>query len=411
MAAGESSAVESVTYRTITLQEAVRTALEANLSIRVSRTEVLQAGADVIQSKLIANPELVAETENFSGTGMFQNRDSMEQSLVLSQEIELGGKRKNRIVKARVAETLKKLDLELDELSLCRDVALAFFDLLGWQERVKVLQDRSAIANEMAQTIKVRVEAGKVPHLESLRASVLAESARLRLLEARNQMNVADLALQTLLGKGEEQLLRATYRPIGRKDLSMDAGDWDSNAEDHPFVLRYLIIHDLREAERKVARSLQYPDIVLSGGVRWFEESGDRAYLAGLSIGLPILHRNQGEIARADLELDRARLEVRARVLEIEKERSRIRIGLDSSSEAMNAYQTSILTQAEEAFQYARESYIAGKIGYVALLDAMNNLFEIREAYVNVFIEYYNQRARAAFITADRDWFISEVEP
>jgi len=53
----------------------------------------------------------------------------------------------------------------------------------------------------------------------------------------------------------------------------------------------------------------------------------------------------------------------------------------------------SVLPGAEEAFQFARGGYDAGKFGYLEVLDAQRTLFDARRQFNEAVLDYHQQRA------------------
>src|SRR5690625_3217477 len=85
----------------LSLNEALAHTLERQPALAQFPHRRRAAEARELQAGLIPNPELAVEVENVGGSGSFAGTDSAEASLVLSQLIELGGKRGRREEVAR----------------------------------------------------------------------------------------------------------------------------------------------------------------------------------------------------------------------------------------------------------------------------------------------------------------------
>ncbi|MDD3643862.1 MAG: TolC family protein, partial [Candidatus Krumholzibacteria bacterium] len=96
----------------ITLEEAVSLALSGNPSLAVSGWDRRIGDAAVSEAGISPNPEIGFEMENFGGTGAQAGTGASEATLELSQEIELGGKRRNRVAAASYARDLAGWDHE-----------------------------------------------------------------------------------------------------------------------------------------------------------------------------------------------------------------------------------------------------------------------------------------------------------
>ena len=80
----------------LTLRNAIAAALLSNPALRAAAWEPRLAEANRLQAGLSPNPEIGLELENFAGTGALGGTGALETTLVLSQLIELGGKKARR---------------------------------------------------------------------------------------------------------------------------------------------------------------------------------------------------------------------------------------------------------------------------------------------------------------------------
>ena len=77
----------------LTLRDALARTLRGSPDLAAFNYDLRAAEARVLQSGLRPNPELAYEIENPTGSGAYKNADLMENTVRLSQVIELGGKR------------------------------------------------------------------------------------------------------------------------------------------------------------------------------------------------------------------------------------------------------------------------------------------------------------------------------
>jgi outer membrane protein TolC len=136
------------------------------------------------------------------------------------------------------------------------------------------------------------------------------------------------------------------------------------------------------EQELELARLESRPDWMLSGYYGHRERLED---LAGVSvaINLPWAHRRRLEERRAEKEaaLAAARAGVEALRHQLRGEIEIADAELQKNLEQARLYRDSILPQAEINYRAAREAYVVGKIDFMTLARAANNLaFYQREA-------------------------------
>jgi cobalt-zinc-cadmium efflux system outer membrane protein len=144
-------------------------------------------------------------------------------------------------------------------------------------------------------------------------------------------------------------------------------------------------------------KAKRIPDPTISLGVRRFEESDDNAFVAGLSIPLPVFNRNQGGVAEARAELARSTYERDGAVQRLRRMLGTTYAELRAAYQASRTLQEDVLPGAEHAYEAAETGFRAGKFNFLDVLDAERTLFSARRDLLEQQAAY--QRAR---ITTDR---------
>ena len=134
----------------------------------------------------------------------------------------------------------------------------------------------------------------------------------------------------------------------------------------------------MREAELELARSQSSSNVRWSVGVKRFDETGDSALTAGVSIPLFSGSRNQGNtqatIAEKEILESRKRvtmLALRARLYETWKTHQQ-------SVVAVQKLQQRILPNLEKALTQTRKAYELGRYRYTDLVSAERELLDAR---------------------------------
>ena len=177
----------------LTLQQALALALSANADLAVAAREIEATQAAVLQSKTRPNPELSALIEDTRAA-------TRTTTLLLSQPIEMGGKRAARIGAAERGRDVATADLRARRAELRATVVVAFRDVLAAQERVKLASDSAELARRASDAAAKRVQAGKVAPVEETKARVAEAGARLDAAQAQSQLRVARQGLSATWG-------------------------------------------------------------------------------------------------------------------------------------------------------------------------------------------------------------------
>ena len=340
------------------------------------RAETDAAAALVDQARLGPNPEVSFEVENVAGSGAFSGLQSTEYTLSVGQRLELGGKRSARVGAAEAQAKLASLRADLTTVELGQLVRERYLTAAAAAARVELAEDVVARNEELARIAGVLVEVGREPPLRALRADAALAEARASLVEAEAESLSARTALAALWAGGEAPLVPAQFPnivpPASLMSQAMES-------------LTYRVARaESTAAAAEIARqrSLRIPDPTISAGVRRFGESGDNAFLVGVSIPLPFRDRNQGNIAAAEARLRAANAREAVALADYEQAVATARaryLGAEARVETLS--QTS-LPQAEEALRLVRIGYRNGRFPLIEVLAAAEARDTIRDALI-----------------------------
>ena len=180
----------------LTLEDALRVALQNNPDLRASSARVDAAAARAYQAKLWSNPELELNAEDWpvsNGRGFADAK----QTIGVVQVLPFPGKKKLDRQIGVSGVRLTEAELSLRRLELVRDVKAAFFQVLAAERLVAVEGELVRIAESSALTARKRVAAGAAPDQEQLRAEIPLEQARTELSGFQRDLVTAR---QTLAG-------------------------------------------------------------------------------------------------------------------------------------------------------------------------------------------------------------------
>ena len=178
----------------LTLATAIRTALESHPALSAARREIEATEGARMQAGVFQNPTLSAQIED-------TQRDTRTSTLLVSQPIELGGKRGPRIDAAERGIDVARVQLEARSAELRADVTAAFFAALIAQERVQLAQRSLELAGRGSRAASNRVRAGKVSPIEETKAKVAEAGVRLELVQAQGELRTGLSQLQALMAR------------------------------------------------------------------------------------------------------------------------------------------------------------------------------------------------------------------
>lgn len=379
----------------LSLDDAIARAIDHDPGLRAAQAGVDAAIGGRVQARTRINPQLDVEIENFNGSGELRGFDGAETTFSLSQEIEIGGQRRARIALAEGELRGAELDRAIRGLDLIRDVQQAYYAALAADEKAAIERERLETAQALNVSVARRVAAARDPLMAGARAEASLAEARIALTRAESEAATARARLASYWGGDETFALIAADFALPRV-----VSHEHEASETTPDLARLMAERDRAGAQARVERSLVFANPTLSFGYRQFEDSGDDALVAGVSIPLGVFNRNQGAVARARAEERRASYDLEAGQQAIARELGALQRALDTDRRAALSLEEDVIPQAERALALAQDGYNRGAFSYLDVLEAQRGLTDAREARVEALLSFHNNEAAIDRLTA-----------
>jgi len=372
----------------LTLREAFAATLLNNPTLASRSWEVRVREARALQAGLMPNPELGVELEEFAGTGDTAGLDAAETTVLFSQLIELGQKRRKRTRVAALDQDLAAWDYESARVAVLAETASAFIETLALQKRLALAKKNLSLAEQALDTIRKRVEAGATSPLDQTKAKVAVSNTRIDVRHIQRQLKAARLSLAAMWGGREARFDRVSGNFEAVQPLP-ELGTIYALITDNPEVARWAVEIARREHQVELERSRAIPDVTAGVGVKHLSDPSETAAVVQFSLPLPIHDRNQGDVLASRYALAKARQDRRATDLRVHKAVGQAYQRVAAAHEMVAALQSDVLPGATEAYEGVRTAYAQGKIGYLDVLDAQRTLFETRSRIVAARASYH----------------------
>jgi cobalt-zinc-cadmium efflux system outer membrane protein len=376
----------------ITFDEFLNEVAAANLDYAAQRYNVPIAEAAIAAAREFPNPTVQlngARDVTHSG----DQRLPSTYGASLTQTIELGGKRKYRILGARqnYAAASATLDGFLRNLKL--DAAAAFVDALALSRSAEQKRQSAEYLSRLTETQRERFRAGDISRAEMLQTQVEEQQFQNELLSVEGDAANASIGLSGFLGRD-----RAGVVLIPKGNLEISARDFDvatliaqalKNRDDLVALRR---ARDAAESNVGLERANRIPNVDVGGG--WTHGTASQNNIApspsvddlGLtfSFPLPLWNRNRAAITSARFTAEQAQKQVEAAELKAEVQIRQNFSAYRNVVEQLHHYQNGILKDADAVLDARRFSYQHGQATLLELLDAERTDNEIRSSYNDV---------------------------
>jgi len=370
----------------LTLKDVVALTLLHNPELRSYSWEIRAAEARRLQAGLWPNPTLDIGVENLL-TGF----SAAESTIQLIQLIELGDKANKRKKVASIDQQLTGWDYETKRLEVLTNASKAYFELLALQEKNKLLTELVSVSEQTYKSVARRVDAGKDSPIEKTKASIALSSVRLDYQQALYELENARKMVALFWGNEKPKFIQAA----GQLDTVADIPEisiLEQKIIQSPQLARWENQIARGRATLELEKSKALPDISVGGGGQRFNDTGDNAFLFGISIPLPIFDRNQGGRKEAAFNISKYYELQRAARIEVMNQFNQIFTELSIAHNKIKELKASILPGAEEVYKASQTAYVEGKIDYLNALDSQRTYFLSQTEYVETLVAYHKAK-------------------
>jgi cobalt-zinc-cadmium efflux system outer membrane protein len=380
-----------------TLLPVYQIVLVNNPDIKIAIGSIMHAKGSVSQANLRPNPKAVIEVENFGGENGFSGFDGAEITFGFEQEIEILGKRSYRRDVARHGLAMAQHEVYSSILATLANAHQSYVEFIIAKERLNLAEKRMELSDKTHVTVKNRVSAAAASEIQHTKVDIEQEIAAIEKFKAQENLASARAQLERLLSTSSDKI-------SSNKDILSVSFNLPHKAELITALnaLPQVEVMKLKELQSKsnvnLAKAHRIPNPTIGFGLRHFKDSNSNAFLANFSMPIPVFDRNQGNLAQAQAEKLRASHEARSVALTLRESAEKVYEQLVSTSMEVSSYRSSIIPNAQKAYNQATEGYNSGRFSFLELLDAQRTLYEIQETYLDSLLRYHQAKAQVNFL-------------
>ncbi len=362
----------------VSLTQAEQIFLKNNLELLAAQFNISAAQAQVIQSRLWANPIFSAELNavNPERNRTFDVGKNGQKAFEIEQLIYLGGKKRNEI-------NFAKSNVELAELlftDLLRNLRFqlrsSFYTIYYENLSVVNLDTQLSLLDTLVQVYATQAQKGNVP----LKDLVRLQSLYLNLRNERNDLinNILEEQKQVQILLGTSQVFfpapERSELAMYQKEISLTANALlDSALKNRPDLKFAQKATQSAELLLRWQKSLAVPDMSL--GIAYDQRGGAFNNQISLTLGipLPLLNRNQGNIQLAKVQLEQSKTLQNQQELQI---RNQVSMALAQYIEARSNYEKINSFFSENFAQVYRgtvDNFQRGNISMLEFTDFMES--------------------------------------
>lgn len=361
----------------LTSREAVQVCLLNNRRIQDHLYEIGVSRAEAVQAGLLSNPSLEALVRFPIGGGSTNTEAGLLQNLIELWHLPA----RKRLAESQLEQTV----LEVAHLAagLAARAKAAYFRAVASGEALAVAEENFRTAQEFLELTLERQEAGASTQVDvnAARSGFLEQQVFVR--STQFAASEAKRRLALVLG------LSVPAQDIGLAGPPLTPPEWSVELET---LLNLADQHrlDLRAAKEGVkaaesALPLERRRLLrdVSVGVALESEGGETALGPAIELEIPIFDQNQAQIAKAEFRYAQAVRRLEGAAMQAAQQVRGAFERYAMAQETARLYQTELLPLREASLELARESFSAGKTGFLSVLEAQNRLLVTRREYVD----------------------------
>lgn len=384
----------------ITFAQFLNEVAAANLDYAAQRYNVDIAKAAIAIAKEFPNPTLSLggshELRFRSRTLPDANGMPVDQSepdsvtVGITQTLQLGGKRKWRILAADQTWRATAATLEDFLRNLKLDAAKAWAEALATQRTVEQQRKAAGYLGELVAAQRQRLRVGDIGEIDLTQSRVDELQFQNDLLNAQNDAETARLALCTFLGRNRG---RTTFILRGKLELEPRTFDVDRllghALQDRPDLIALRHTRDSAKSGVRLARANRIPDVDVgfnythSTETKNFVNPTPAMHIVGMSVAfpLPLWSQQRNEIKTAEFVAAQAEKTLQAAELKAEVQLRQAFSTWQLMQERVQKFRGELLKGADDVLAAKRFSYQRGQATLLELLAAQRTDNEVHQSY------------------------------
>ncbi|UFH53404.1 TolC family protein [Spirosoma sp. KNUC1025] len=406
--------------RQLTIDSAVKLALDKNRDLQVATLETTKSAQKVTEARSYALPNVAGSAQYLyyfnkqvsflpgSFVGLPENQlatfrvggsNALFGGIAATQPLFQSGI-KSGIKAAQIDEAATTEALADVRANVVTDVKKAYLDVLITQEQLR-LQQQSIARNEQAlKDARSLLAQGRASRVDTLRAFVTVENLRPAIIQLTNRIGITKTVLKRTMGLDERETieLQDSLRYEDSQVLTPSADVYFEAVQARPEVRRLELIEQLNREQVAIQTAERRPKLAAIGLAQSQSQAnnfriGDynwpvSTYL-GLQLSVPIFtgFRTNSRIQQAQITRQQSEVQV-ANLKEIV--RAQVKIALANVDEARLRIETQrqTISVAELGYRITRDRWKQGIASRLDMSDAELSLTQAKSNYLQAVYDY-----------------------
>jgi len=378
----------------LTLTQALVEAHRMNPDIAAAESRLKAERARIRVSRSLSNPRIGLMREN----NLTSDQEMMGPmtSISISQDIMFPSKYFLMGSAREASADSAARSLENVKLMTREKVLSAYAGTYSARKILSLLMAQRESLREIARIAEARRATGAVPQQDEMKAHVEQTKIENEILMQQQEVDEKEAMLNALLGRSATAPITIIPDDLPAPALNHDLKEIERLALENSRALasgRSLLTE--AETMKTLAGYSYAPDFMLSFR-KPIQNARPDAYEFGIEMTIPLwfFSRQTGEVAEASARAATAKSELDSMINETRAQVRALTSRTLAFEKMIRVYDTALIPQASSSLNSSRTAYIAGKAGFLELLDAERSLYEVRIGFHRALSSYIDNLAR-----------------
>jgi cobalt-zinc-cadmium efflux system outer membrane protein len=375
---GQLSETISFTY-----EEGKSKMLKENVRLMAEYYNLDIAEAEIQQKRLWDNPLFVWNAEMYSLAENNYFNFANQKLLQIEYSFSVSGKRVNAIKEAKIAKEIALFALSDVMRGLVLEYSNAFYEFIELQEINDLLIVSASQYDKLIEQYTLGSELGVNSESELVRLKAEKQTILTDINENEKELLALELTLRMLMN------YRSGVKLLAKKDLSLLnpkiseeqlVGTAMNGRPDLKIAQKNISLY---QATLKKEKSEIVPNINL--GYQPHDQGSNhvRPYVGMVfEMGIPVFNRNQGNIAKAKIQIDQSSLLLQYKTEEVKNEVLMAVETFKRTQELKNSYNLELIDQMEVLAKNAKSNYESKNISLYEYIDFQRSYIENKLNYI-----------------------------
>lgn len=376
----------------LTLKQVVDDAVKNNPAVIESQKRWEEKQARIPLAKAWPNPQLAIMKDDIPDSSL-NPFDAMMTEYTFTQDMMNPAKLKAMGKMAGSDAQMARASYQDKQMEVYTAAKTAYYDLLYSDKALEIGKENQVLMGQLVQIAQVNYSTGMVPLQDTLKAQTEYSKMTADLVSMASMAEVAKAKLNTVLGRSADMPL-AVKEEFSAPPPNFDVVKLQQAAQAaKPAVVGMEKQVDMAKNSVELAKKQRLPDYQFSVGYKdrkqTMMDTQPDTWKMEVMVMLPLWQgKNKAEINAAAANLTAAQ----ASLINMQNMTSLdLQMAMTDAQSAwrqINLYKNTVIPQAEQTYQAGVVSYTNGKVDFMAVLDSLNALRNVRLDYYKARIDY-----------------------